>query len=58
MNISSGEKKVFGGTAPRYKRLEDYRRCRGMTQVVLPGKACVSNALERRILVGREWTDG
>jgi len=27
-------------------------------QVVLPCKACASNALERRILVGREWTDG
>ena len=31
MNISIGEKKVFGGAAPRYKRLEDYHRCRGMT---------------------------
>ena len=31
MNISIGEKKVFGGAAPRYKWLEDYRRCRGMT---------------------------
>jgi len=30
MNISIGEKKVFGGAAPRYKRLEDYRRCRGV----------------------------
>jgi len=31
MNISIGEKKVFGGAAPCYKRLKDYRRCRGMT---------------------------
>ena len=31
MNISIGEKKVFGGAAPRYKRLKDYRRCRGVT---------------------------
>jgi len=31
MNISIGEKKVFSGAAPRYKRLEDYRKCRGVT---------------------------
>jgi len=31
MNISIGEKKVFGGAAPRYKWLEDYCRCRGVT---------------------------
>jgi len=30
MNISIGEKKVFGGAAPRYKRLKYYRRCRGV----------------------------
>ena len=32
MNISIGEKKVFGSAAPRYKRLKDYRRCRGVTR--------------------------
>ena len=31
MNVSIGEKKEFGGAAPCYKQLEDYRRCRGMT---------------------------
>ena len=31
MNASIGEKKTFGGVAPRYKRLEGYRRCRGVT---------------------------
>ena len=30
MNVSIGEKKVFGGAAPCYKRLEYYRRCRGV----------------------------
>ena len=30
MNVSIGEKKAFSGAAPRYKRLEDYRRCRGV----------------------------
>ena len=30
MNVSIGEKKAFGVVAPRYKRLEDYRRCRGV----------------------------
>ena len=29
--MSIGEKKVVGGAAPRYKRLEEHRRCRGMT---------------------------
>lgn len=28
MNISIGEKKVFGGVAPRQERLKDYRRLR------------------------------
>ena len=36
-------------------RMDNHLRGR---QVVLPCKACASNALERRILVGREWTDG
>jgi len=31
MNISIGEKKVSSGAAPRYKWLEDYHRCRGVT---------------------------
>jgi len=31
MNISIGEKKAFGCATPYYKRLEDYRRCRGAT---------------------------
>ena len=31
MNISIGEKKVFGGAAPRRVRLRDYRRPGGVT---------------------------
>jgi len=31
MNISIGEKKVFGGATTCYKQLKDYRRCRGVT---------------------------
>ena len=31
MNISIGEKKVFGGAAPRQVRLRDYRRPGGVT---------------------------
>lgn len=31
MNIRIGEKKVFGGDAPRQVRLKDYRRPGGMT---------------------------
>ena len=31
MNVIIGEKKAFGGAAPCYKRLEDYRRYRGVT---------------------------
>jgi len=34
MNISIGEKKVFGGTAPHQVRLKDYCRPGGMTREV------------------------
>lgn len=34
MNISIGEKKVFGGAAPRQVRLKDYCRPRGVTRGV------------------------
>ena len=30
-SVSIVKKKAFGGAAPRYKRLEDHRRCRGVT---------------------------
>lgn len=30
MKISIGEKKVFGGAAPRHKWLKDYCKCGGM----------------------------
>jgi len=35
MNISIVKTKAFGGAAPRYKRLEDHRRCRGVTYLLL-----------------------
>ena len=34
MGVSIVKKKVLGGVAPCYKRLEDHRRCRGMTLCV------------------------
>lgn len=32
INVSIAKKKVFGSAAPHYKRLEDHRKCRGVTQ--------------------------
>jgi len=34
MNISIGEKKVFGGAVPRQVRLEDYRKPGGVIGVI------------------------
>ena len=34
MTVSIGEKKRVGGAAPPIVRLEEYRQCRGVTQVV------------------------
>ena len=54
MNISIGEKKVFGGAAPRYKRLKDYRRCRG---VIVGIRAWLMTGLTMKVLIPLHYRD-
>ena len=52
--MSIGEKKAFGGAAPRYKRLEDYRRCRGVTVGIGAKVARGSAGYSVELLNGRD----
>ena len=47
MNISIGEKKVFGGVAPRLARLEDYCRLGGVIVGIRARLELVSELVNR-----------
>ena len=49
MNVSIGEKKAFGGAVPRYKRLEEHRRCRGMTPYIGETCRCINETISEHV---------
>ena len=53
MNISIGEKKVFGGAAPRQERLKDYRRPGGVTM----GALCDGTGSAMEPNEGKRWIE-
>ena len=51
MNISIGEKEVFGGAASRHKRLKDYRRCWGVTGGIRVGSQWVKPMYDKKVYI-------